>query len=469
MQEAALSFKAKQWRIRVFAATWLAYFGYYFARKPFYVAKPLLEEELGWDPDMLAILGAAYLVSYTIGQFVSAWAGDRWGPRVLVLTGMAVTIVANALFGFVNSWGMFCALMIVNGLAQASGWCGNVGSMARWFRRSERGSVMGVWATNFQIGGVLATTLAAFLLDLQWTIPIGDGIVVGGLRWSFFGGSLVLLCIWAFFVFNQRNRPEDVGLPPIVADEEGEFAVPQPGDPARPVRARWSREIWNNVLLLGSFYFFVKFIRYAIWSWAPYLLWRFYQLTPSEAGYASVAFDAAGAAGVVALGVMSDRLFGGRRVRLSAWFIAAMCVSCLLLFLVGQTSIAVFVVCLALIGFSLYGPDAILTSAGAIDAGTPASAAKAAGIINGMGAIGSVVQEFVMARLLSVATVSDTLVKAAARDESVLRLLFAGEPSAAAADSGVGAAFGALLLASVAAWLALMVIQRRNRRGQADL
>ena len=40
-------------------------------------------------------------------------------------------------------------LIAVNGLAQATGWSGNVGTMASWFHKHERGKVMGVWSTNF--------------------------------------------------------------------------------------------------------------------------------------------------------------------------------------------------------------------------------------------------------------------------------------------------------------------------------
>ena len=76
----------RQWRRRVFAATWLSYAGYYFCRKPFFIAKPALSEELGWDPAMLGYIGTAYLVAYTVGQFIAGAAGNKWGPRLLLLT-----------------------------------------------------------------------------------------------------------------------------------------------------------------------------------------------------------------------------------------------------------------------------------------------------------------------------------------------------------------------------------------------
>ena len=54
----------RSWRIRVFAATWLSYFGFYFCRKPFFVAKAEFNEAFGWDTELLGTIGVAYLVMY---------------------------------------------------------------------------------------------------------------------------------------------------------------------------------------------------------------------------------------------------------------------------------------------------------------------------------------------------------------------------------------------------------------------
>lgn len=411
----------RRWRLRVFTATWLSYFGYYFCRKPFFICKGTLETELHFDAEHLAMIGVAYLLAYTVGQFIAGWLGDRIGPRVVLLTGMAVTIVTNALFGLSSSFGAFAGFMVLNGLAQATGWSANVGAMAPWFTRRERGTVMGFWATNFQAGGVAANALAAFMLGAY------------GFRWAFFAGSLVLLAVWGYVLLNQRNRPEDVGLEPLVDPDERNSA-------AAGGEATWTRPVVINVLMLGLFYFNIKFIRYALWSWAPYLLQRHYGLAGAEAGFASTIFDVAGILGVIALGFLSDRLFGGRRVRLSFFFLLAMLASCVALYLLGEHSLVFFAVCLGLIGFSLYGPDAILTSAGAIDVGTRRTATLAAGIINGMGSVGSVVQEVIFGKVL------------------------AGDVS-----ENVGLVFVLLMTAAGLAAACLGVLLLRNRAGTADL
>jgi len=407
----------------VFAATWASYAGYYFCRKPFFICKAALGEDLGWDPSLLGLIGTCYLVAYAAGQFMAGGLGTRFGSRALLLVGMAVSIGANMAFGFTNSWATFAAFMVVNGLAQASGWSGNVGALAPWFRRKERGTVMGFWATNYQVGGVLANALAAWVLG-QW-----------GFQWSFFTGSMVLLVVWAFFALNQRNLPEDVGLTPI-ADED-ESATEAGAEPVQGAGLGWSRDVVINVLVVGVFYFFVKFIRYALWSWAPFLLYRDYGLELDEAGFVSTLFDLGGIAGVIAAGWLSDRLFHGRRARVSFLFILAMAGACVMLYTLGPASLVLFAVSIGLVGFTLYGPDSLMSGAGAIDVGSLRGAALAAGIINGMGAIGAVVQELLLGKLL------DT--------------------------GGAGPVFATLVGSALLAAAALAVVLVRNRLGRADL
>ena len=375
----------KTWRARVFAATWLSYFGYYFCRKPFYLTKASLESELGWDAEFLGYVGTAYLVAYSVGQFLAGFLGDRFGPRAVLLTGMMVTICANAAFGFTNSAGVFIGLMVLNGLSQATGWSNNVGTMASWFHRGERGTVMGVWSTNFQVGGVAANTITAW----------AGGMF--GFRWSYFAGSLVLLAVWAFFLFNQRNHPKDLGLP-SVTDPAGPKDAS--GASVEEVDPGWTPAVVTNVLLVGLFYFGAKFIRYALWSWAPYLLQKNYDLAGDDAGYLSTVFDLSGIAGVVLIGVMADKLFKGRLALIALIFVCGLIGSCVLMATLGQQSLTLFTISMGLIGFTLYGPDALMTGAGAIDVGSAKRAALASGIINGLGSIGSVAQELLLGKLL---------------------------------------------------------------------
>lgn len=379
--ETNIPHSVRAWRWRIFASTWAAYAGYCFCRKPFYITKAALGDEHGWDASVLANIGAIYLVTYMIGQFVSAWAGTRWGPRVLLLTGMAISAGCNIAFGATNSAYAFAGFMAINGLAQATGWSACVGTMASWYGRTERGTVMGIWATNFQFGGIASNTLAAWVAGHY------------GYRWSYFTGSALLMCAWAIVLLWARNRPEDEGLPGMPAESSGSAE--------EDAGSGWTREVLTNVLLVGVFYFFVKFVRYALWSWAPYVLEQTYHLPSDQAGYYSTLFDVSGILGVMATGWLSDRFFRGRRVGISLMFITLMCAATAALYLTLGLGLAAFAVGISLIGFTLFGPDTLMSGAAAVDVGSRRTAVAATGIINGMGSAGSVVQELVFGALLA--------------------------------------------------------------------
>ena len=395
VDEVPLHPELARWRYRIFASTWLCYAGLYFCRKPFYVAKADLGEALGWDASFLGLLGTVYLVTYTLGQFIAGVAGSVWGPRIILMVGMGLSVIANLVFGWTDSAFTFAAFMGLNGFAQAVGWSNTVGNMGRWFKRGERGRVMGIWATCYQVGGVLGSALAAFVLGLA------------GYQNSFVVGSIVLLGVMWFFTFNQRDRPEDAGFSLAEDEQQGDQQGGVQGSflsagntwGERFAALGWDRKVLWTIFLVGVFYFFVKFIRYALWSWVPFLLARNYGLEGDDAGYMSTIFDLLGIAGVITAGWISDRLAGSRRTGVSLLFLIGMLVACGLLYTWGQNSLLAFGVCLGGVGFFLYGPDALMTGAGAQDIGNVRGAVLSAAVINGMGSVGAVTQELVIGHM----------------------------------------------------------------------
>lgn len=377
--------RLRAWRWKVALATWVCYVGYYFPRKPFSIVKGDLGRELHFDSEMLAWIWTSYLVAYTVGQFVSGSVGPRVGPRLMLLVGMGVCAATAIATSFANQFAWFIALMAVLGLFQATGWSNAVGTMAAWFHRGERGTVMGVWATCFQVGNVAAPVLASWVLG--WA----------GFRAPFTAGALAMLVVWVVVYLWQRNRPEDVGLPPVRDPAEPPSPTAAADEGAGPVR--WDASTWTTVLLVGVAYFGMKFIRYALDSWAPYFLSLNFGLAGDKAGYVSTLFGISGIAGVIASGWASDRLFGGRRAMLSFVLILATLAATVAMFTVGTTGVVAFSVTMALVGFAMHGPDALLTGAGAMDIGKGRGAVRAAGIISGIGSAGSVVQEVFIGKL----------------------------------------------------------------------
>lgn len=376
----------RRYRAELFAATWGSYFGFYVVRKIYAVVKHPLKVQFGLDDVHVAYPWTIYLVTYMLGQFLAAWLGRRHQSRTILLWGMSVAAACNVAFGWLvethgaDAYTWMCVTMGIQGFAQATGWPHNVGLFANWTRRSERGTLFGVWGTCYQFGAIAGKWLAAFLLG--WA----------GVAWSYFGASLLLLALTVLFACWARERPQSVGLS-LEDSAEADVAHAPSGERTRtahePLPLGWIRPI----VAMGLIYFGFKFLRYALDSWSALILGEHFRLSPDIAAYLSSVFDWTGLLGVIAAGYWSDRMPGSRRTPVIFYMTCGCLVFTVLMWLVGLSSATVFVVLLGVIGFMQLGPDALLSGACAMDLGDRRQAALAAGVINGCGSIGPIVQE----------------------------------------------------------------------------
>jgi len=306
---------------------------------------------------------------------------------MILLGGLGISIACNAVFGLANSYATLLVFMIINGLVQATGWPGVVGSVAQWLRSEERGLFMGVWSTSYQLGTLMIKYYGAYLLGAY------------GWRWSFAGCTLATIAVWWLLYFWQRNRPEDVGLPPIVASHS---------DDSQAVRVANSDQITFRqylqialspiVLIMGASYLCTKFLRYALESWLPAFL-NIQGLDSARASYYSATFDLAGLAGVVITGYLLDRVFRGNWAALSFCMALGMIGGYMAVIYFGSSPWAI-ALCFGVVGLMLFGPESLLNGAAAVEVAGEKNGIAVAGIVNGIASFGPIIQEEVISMLM---------------------------------------------------------------------
>jgi sugar phosphate permease len=222
------------------------------------------------------------------------------------------------------------------------------------------------------------------------------------LKWrrSFWVPSAVLALIALCFVSFTRNKPSDVGLPDIAEDDfSGDESVQNPeADAALSSRQILSVVLKNPIVwLISLMYFFTKMGRYAIFFWLPLYMVEHLGYSLAEAGYTSILYEAAGFAGIVAAGYVSDKVFQARRMPVGALGMWGLAITCFFQPQLAAWSHLGNAIGISLIGFFTYGPDALMSGAAAIDAGSPKAAGLASGFINGVGSLGQMISGFVVA------------------------------------------------------------------------
>jgi MFS transporter, OPA family, glycerol-3-phosphate transporter len=375
----------ERWRWQVFAITWLAYVGFYQTRKAFAVAKIDMGSSggLGLTDIQMSWIDGAALLTYAIGQFFWGICGDRFGTRKVILVGMIGSVLAAAAMGSSSVAITLIIFSAIQGLCQSTGWAPLVKNIGAFFSQRERGTVMGLWCTNYAIGGFIASLLAGKFGELL------------GWRYAFWAPAVVLVVVCILFLLLQRNCPEDVGLPPIEdyhGEKEAVVGKKQSAIEEREGSWKVVAEVLKSpmVLLFAMVYFFMKPARYAILLWAPKYLNSQLGTGMAKSGALGALFELAGPLGVLLAGIVSDKLLGARR--------NPVCVICLLaggvlLFFIDKLPHTQLMLggCLFLLGFLLFPPDSLVSGTAAIDFGTKKGASTAAGLINGSGSIGAIV------------------------------------------------------------------------------
>jgi sugar phosphate permease len=357
-----------------FALTWLAYGSYYLCRKNFSVAKSAMQGELGLSDATLATIDTAYLAAYAIGQFASGRLGDRVGARRLVGFGMLATAALSIVFGFGRVGPLFVLAFGLNGFAQSTGWPGTVKAMAEHTEPKTRGRVMGIWGTCYMFGGIAASAVAGFVLAHH------------GWRATFWVPAIFVAGVGILVLAFLRPGPGATMEP----SEKGVTSTDRTGDA--------QRRVLENPLTwcYGAAYFALKIIRYSILFWLPFYLERALGLKGGTPAYLSTSFEIGGVVGTVLIGIASDRML--HRIPRAAFAMVSMIGLAGALFLYGRfgsLGMSVNFAAMALVGALLFAADSLLSGAAAQDIGGAHGAAMAAGVVNGVGSVGAVLQGWI--------------------------------------------------------------------------
>ncbi len=369
------------YRWRIFEAAFLAYATFYLVRNNFSPVSKEIGAALGYDKSMIGDILAGTAIAYGLGKFVMGYFADRSDARKYVAVGMLLTAALNFGFGASSTYGMHLALWALNGFVQGMGYGPCTRGLSHWYSARERGTVFGVWNISHNIGGGIAGYLAAKCAGL-W-----------GWQSAFYvpGGIAVLGAIYLFW--RMRDTPQSVGLPAVE-----EFKNDWPADAqeahereltARELLMKYifpNKTLW--ILALANV--FVYIARYAMVDWGPTYLKEVKGASLAEGGFSTTVIEFAGAAGMLSMGWLSDKL-GGRRARVSVLAMIPLTFAFAAIAYVPAKLLWVDMALFAVIGFLVYVP-VMFSGVMSLDLTSKKAVGTAAGFVGFFGYVGRVIQ-----------------------------------------------------------------------------
>lgn len=358
----------KYWRWRIFYGMYVGYVFYYFTRKSFTFAMPVLMQDLGLQISDLGILSSILSITYGVSKFLSGMLSDRSNPRFFMATGLILTGVFNICFGMMSSIVFFAIFWGLNGIFQGWGWPPCARLLTHWYSQKERGTWWGLASTSHSVGGALIPFIAAFCAQC-W-------------GWRFAMYIPGVLCLFAgLFIMNRlRDTPQSLGLPPVEkfkddypaskAHEEGEISA----------KDMLFKHVLTNkfIWILAVSYFFVYIIRQAVNDFGALFLIQSKGYSMMAASSSVFWFEAGGIFGTLVAGWASDKIFKGRRAPINVIFALGVVFAIGGLYLSPPGWMILDYTLMFAIGFLIFGPQMLIGMAA-----VELSHKKAAGTSNG--------------------------------------------------------------------------------------
>lgn len=385
------SFKYWQWRVII--CSMIGYAMFYFVRKNFSFAIPLLSEEYGITNASFGIIMTLGGLIYGVSKFVNGILADRTNARWHLVIGLVVCVATSFVLGFSDRIStmltgetegavfvkgivmVMAAMYIINQIFQGCGFAPCNHLMVNWVPPKELATKMSIWNTSHSIGAFVVAVLCGYLT--KWQL-------------CFYIPALISLFGVFFIIITLRDTPKSVGLPEL-PKVKGEIDESEQKDPKAFRKFLMKKVFLNPVIwVLAITDFFVYIVRFAILDWGPSMLTDM-GLDQSIAGWTVGIFEVAGCAGMLCAGVISDKLFKSKSQRVCAIEMGLVAVCLLILhFIQDIQSPVLFLVILALAGFLLYGPQALLGVIASNQA-TKKAASSAVGLIGLMSYLSTIV------------------------------------------------------------------------------
>ena len=320
-----------------------------------------IHDDLGLTNAQAGLLVAALPAGRALASYSSGRAVDRMGERVILIGGSIATGAAGLLASVTPAAGLVVALLILGAFSATPTPAGGKLILLA-FPRRRRGLAMGIRQTGIPIGGFIAALLLPWVAASHgWRVGLA---VMGAL-------SVVIALLAAV-----PRHPEIVPLEPT------EDAAPTA--PPKLLRDR-------QLLLLVAWALLMVGGQYVLVAFLPIYLHDGAGVTLAIATLLVAAVQFGGIGGRIGWGLMSDRLFHGRRRPLVLFISFSACLSfAILAALPRATPIGVYAVVTFIGGMAMLGWQGIFVVSISEIAG-PEHAGRATGFALGWVSMGIVV------------------------------------------------------------------------------
>ena len=245
---------------------------------------PLIREGLGLSMTQAGSFLSAYYVGPVLMSLPAGWLADRWGVRGAMILGQALIAVGLGAVAMAPSFSFIMVILVLAGAGYGVLNPTTTKAGMAWFPPRQRATVVGLKQVGLPFGGALgALMMPPVAIAFGWRTAVALAAAVVG--------ALAILT-WALY----RDLPEPEAKGPA---------------PARP--GFWTVMANRDLWLVGVSTLIFAGVQTVFLAFLVLYLRDVVQIALVVAAKYLVTAQISGAIGRIGFGLLSDRLFGGRR------------------------------------------------------------------------------------------------------------------------------------------------------------
>ena len=284
-------------RYLLVAGTFLLSVLLYVDRSCLSAAKESIVGEFGLTGEQFGWIGAIFGLGYALFQVPSGLLADRFGPRALLSSVVAIWSVFMALTGAAWSYLSMMIFRFLFGAGEAGAFPGVARACYSWIPVKERGMVNGINFSGSRIGAAAAMPLVAWMIAaLKWRMTFE----------ILAGSGLVFAVIW--YLWFRNDPTEKSGI----SKEELDYILENRQKSAPGQKERISGGIIlgsKNMWLIMLQYFASNFTFYFCLVWAFSFIQEKFHLDMQKTGFLAALPFLGGAVGNWTAGWFVDRIY----------------------------------------------------------------------------------------------------------------------------------------------------------------
>lgn len=428
----------RQWQWHIIVVSMIVYAIFYFVRKNFSIAMPGLTAEYGISNTSFGIVIAIGSLIYGLSRFINGFIVEKISTKLFMAIGLLLCAAANFCFGFgvdlsylitgVHEGPQFVNMLILvmgvtivlNQYFQGCGYPPCARMLPQWIAPGELATKMSIWNTSHSIGAFSAVVVCGLLMTNMGADMSGDSSVIaritsnlaasikgwdnlgeaeqtarvmsyathyGAWKWCFFIPGMVAIGGAILALLALKDTPQSVGLPELDGTHTGkEETVGKKGSHKAFLRHMVFGNKWIWILSVANIFVYV--LRMGVLDWGPKFLTEDRGMDINGAAWSVAVFELTAIVGTIVAGWVTDKVFKGRGGRTCFFSMFGACLFLGLFALLPDIPVVFSTILLALSGFCIYGPQALIGISAANHA-TKEASATANGLAGVFGYVGS--------------------------------------------------------------------------------